>query len=505
MGENSNQKKSKNKKRKKRLIIKSGILLVLLVVLAGAIWVLADQLRNDQDRQQAKVDEQNVEEDSSLDSEPEATLETKTEEAEETSSKDAEAKSIDKETIMNEAQLLADQYDYDAALEKLKEVSNSEEDTDVAAKTAEYQATKDSCVAANIEEVTHIFYHSLVVDPDKCFGNQDDPLTAGFNQWMTTIDEFNRITQEMYDKGYVMVRMRDLVNETVDADGTVHFTPAEIMLPPDKKAFVLSIDDLSYYHSYDDHGIASRLILDDDGKLTNEYLNNDGTITTGAYDVVPLMDQFVEEHPDASYRGAKGLIALTGYNGVFGYRTDGVYESRDPEHLTADQKAWLDKHPDFDYAKECDEAKEVADAIKDQGWEFASHTWGHRHIAQISLDDLKTDTQKWNTYVAPLVGQTDTIIFAHGEDLGDWHDYNTEDEKYQYLKSEGFNFFCNVDSAQYFLQIRDGYVRQGRRNLDGYRLYQDKIATSDAEKKTKDLFDAAAVFDTRRPNVQDLS
>ncbi len=105
----------------------------------------------------------------------------------------------------------------------------------MAAKTEEYEATKASCVPVNIDQVTHIFYHSLVVDPDKCFGNPDDPLTAGFNQWMTTVSEFNKITQSMYDNGYVMVRLRDLVNQTTDADGTVHFTKAEIMLPPGKK------------------------------------------------------------------------------------------------------------------------------------------------------------------------------------------------------------------------------------------------------------------------------
>ena len=72
--------------------------------------------------------------------------------------------------------------------------------------------------------------------------------------------------------------------------------------------------------------------------------------------------------------------------------------------------------------------RRVADAMKEDGWEFASHTWGDRHIAQISLDDLKADTEKWETYVSPLVGRTDTIIFAHGEDLGDWHDYAPDNE-----------------------------------------------------------------------------
>lgn len=40
----------------------------------------------------------------------------------------------------------------------------------------------------------------------------------------------------MYDNGYVLVRLRDLVVETTDADGTVHFTPnTELKLPAGKK------------------------------------------------------------------------------------------------------------------------------------------------------------------------------------------------------------------------------------------------------------------------------
>ncbi|WP_411336925.1 polysaccharide deacetylase family protein [Ruminococcus gauvreauii] len=493
MGENLSRKEQKRRKQKKRLMVKSIILLVLLVILGGSIWVLAEQMKGDSQKGQEEAgNEPGVTEGGT----PEPT-----EEAKETTT---EAGQGDKESILAEAELLAAQYDYDAAIAKLQEVPNAANDSDVAAKTEEYEATKASCVPVNIDQVTHIFYHSLVVDPDKCFGNPDDPLTAGFNQWMTTVSEFNKITQSMYDNGYVMVRLRDLVNQTTDADGTVHFTKAEIMLPPGKKAFVLSLDDLSYYHSYDGRGIASRIVLDDNGKPTCEYIEDDGTVTTGAYDVVPLMDQFLAEHPDASYRGAKGIIALTGYNGILGYRTDGVYESRDPEHLGQDQKAWLDAHPDFNYEEECAQAKKVADAMKEDGWEFASHTWGHRHIAQISLDDLKADTEKWETYVSPLVGGTDTIIFAHGEDLGDWHDYAPDNEKFNYLKSEGYNFFCNVDSTQYFVQVRDNYVRQGRRNLDGYRLYQDKIMEDPSQRKTADLFDAAEVYDTSRPNVPEL-
>ena len=110
--------------------------------------------------------------------------------------------------------------------------------------------------------------------------------TAGFCQWMTTVDEFNAITQQMYDRGYVMVSINDLVKKTVDDDGTVHYEEGDIYLPEGKKAFVLSLDDLSYYHSYDGRGIASKMVVGDDGKPTCEYIQDDGTVVTGAYDCI---------------------------------------------------------------------------------------------------------------------------------------------------------------------------------------------------------------------------
>ena len=168
---------------------------------------------------------------------------------------------------MEEAALLAASYDYDGAIEKLNSIEGAASDPEITARITEYETTRDNCVPVNMNEVTHIFYHSLIVDPDRGFAG-DDYLSAGFKQWMTTVDEFNNITQAMYDNGYVLVRLRDLVVQTTDADGTVHFTSnPDLKLPAGKKAFVMSMDDLSYYHSYDGRGIASKIVLDENGNV----------------------------------------------------------------------------------------------------------------------------------------------------------------------------------------------------------------------------------------------
>ena len=102
----------------------------------------------------------------------------------------------------------------------------------------------------------------------------------------------------------------------------------------------------------------------------------------------------------------------------------------------------------------------------------------------------KSDTEKFKKNVDPLIGGTDIIIFAFGTDLTNAADYSGD--KFEYFKSQGYNYFCNVDSSKYFVQIRDRYFRQGRRNLDGYRMYYNP-------EMLEDLFDAKAVFDPARP------
>lgn len=487
---NAAQRKAAKRKRKQRiLIIKAVVLVVLLCVLGVGVFAIAGGFNK------KKPDNSGG---SATASTSDSTGSSEGSSA--NSSSETAAPADAKTAKIAEAEALAVQYDYDAALAKLGEIENGDQDADVITKMAEYQAAKSALVPWDATKVTHVFYHSLVVDPARGFSITDDDSwntsTAGWCQWMTTVEEFNRINEQMYAKGYVLVDLADLYTETTDENGVVHMTTNQIMLPEGKIPFVMSLDDLSYYHSYEGRGTASKMIVGDDGKLTCVYTDAEGNTTTGAYDCVPLLDQFIEQHPDFSFKGAKGTIALTGYNGILGYRTDGVYQTRNEEDLDRDQKAWLEANPDFNYENDCAEAARVAEALKADGWRFASHTWGHIHIGDASMESLQADTEKWLQYVAPLVGGTDIIIFAHGQDLASWNEEYSSTAKFQYLKGKGFNVFCNVDSSQYYVDYGDLYFRMGRRNLDGYRMYHSKF---DGDGKIEDLYDVNAVWDDRRP------
>ena len=490
--DNDRRRQQRKRKRQRALIIKCIVFVALIVILIFAIKFVMSMGRSDKTSDSSSVSTSAASESSTTQTSSDPSV-TQT----------PSAVPGSRDDIINQAKTLAVQYDYDGAINLLSTVENYTEDADIISLLAEYEAAKSNLVATSPYNVTHIFFHSLVVDPARGFSLTGDSGwdngTAGFCQWMTTVDEFNAIMNQMYERGYVLVSINDLVDKTTDENGVVHITAKDIYLPQGKIPFVLSLDDLSYYHSYDGRGCATKMIVGEDGTPTCEYVDANGEGHVGSYDCVPLLDDFIEQHPDFSYKNAKGTIALTGYNGILGYRTDYCY--RDRVDLTSDQQAWLDANPNFDWNAECEQAKQVADAIKADGWTFASHTWGHIRIGDASLESLQTDTQKWLDYVKPLIGDTDIIIFAHGQDLANWDEDYASTAKFQYLKSVGFDIYCNVDSTQYFVQIEDQFLRMGRRNLDGYRLWQAVYGGND---KVSDLIDAASIFDPNRPTDESL-
>ncbi|SFG20897.1 polysaccharide deacetylase family protein [Oribacterium sp. WCC10] len=390
-------------------------------------------------------------------------------------------------TLIATSDRQAAMYDYDAAIATLSGSSYASDAT-VQSKIQEYQASAAACVPFDNSQITHIFFHILCVDTDRAFTN--DAAGKDFNQVMTTIPEFEAILQQMYDRGYVLVGLHDMAEIQTQEDGTEKMVQKKIMLPEGKKAFVMSEDDVCYYEYMEGKGFADKMVLDENGKLKLQYTDAQGNVSVGDYDIVPILDNFIEQHPDFSYRGAKAIMAFTGYNGVLGYRTDETYDAASPNY---DSKMKANDN----IAADRETVRTLFQALVDDGYELASHSWGHVNFTKRELADLTRDTDRWERNVESLMpGNCDIILYPFGADIADWHPYTTENEKFNMLENAGFRYFCNVDSSQVWVQFGSNFVRQGRRNLDGYRLWMDY---SGQATKLSDLLDVSTVFDTRRP------
>jgi len=290
-------------------------------------------------------------------------------------------------------------------------------------------------------KIYNIFFHSLIVYPQLALdGNINSDI---YKKYMITRDEFNKILAELYKNNFVLIDINSIY--TVNKDGAIY--PKDIYLPLGKKPLIISIDDLSYYKSMTGHGFADKLVIDKNGNVATKIITpDDNKIITRDGDIVPILDDFIKIHPDFSIDNAKGIIALTGYEGILGYRTEDTTSAN--------------------YANEISSAKTVVEKLKKTGWKFASHSYSHDKsfsTGKTSLEYIKTDTERWDKEIRPLVGDTNIFIGPYGQI------FKHNDLRQTYLMSKGFKVFYGV-GIDLYTHFYPDCLEMDRVDIDGFRL-----------------------------------
>lgn len=316
--------------------------------------------------------------------------------------------------------------------------------------------------------IHHVFFHSLIAYNELAFDG--DSREEGYNYWMTTASEFEKMLPELLERGFILYDIEELYE--FDSE-TQEMKKKDIYLPEGKKPLVLSVDDVNYYEYMKTDGFATKLVIDENGEVANEIKTPDGDlIISRRADVMPILDDFVKEHPEFSWKGAKGVLALTGYQGALGYRvTD----------LTGEE---------LDVA--IAEATKVANKLKENGWRFACHSYTHNQYFKkytVTMDQLKYDTERWQKYIQPITGETNIYISPFGVR------FKLSDERYRYLVGQGFNIFCPVQKQPELSFDKDNMIMT-RFNLDGYSMAKRK------EYIKENYFDVDKVYDKDRPELK---
>ncbi len=277
--------------------------------------------------------------------------------------------------------------------------------------------------------VEHLFFHPVIAYPELAFDG--DNQANGLDDFMVTVDEYLKILQSVYDRGYVLVDIADVWSEAAGEDGQPKMVRNTLYLPEGKKPLILSYDDTNYYPYMLENGFAYKLIIGEDGLIWSWGKDPQGQeVVSQDLDAIPILDKFVREHPDFSPFGAKGCLSLTGYEGILGYRTQ------------TDTKSWTDAQ-EATRQKEREAVKPIIDELKRTGWTFGSHTWGHIRLGSKSLEAIQADTQRWADEVGSLVGPTNVIFYPHGE-RPDGNDWQETGPVFRYLQSQGFRIFASV-------------------------------------------------------------
>ena len=329
--------------------------------------------------------------------------------------------------------------------------------------------------------VEHLFFHPVIAYPELAFDG--DAQEKGLDDFMVTVDEFNKILSSVYERGYVLVDIADVWSETTDEAGNPVMVRNTLYLPEGKKPVVFSYDDTNYYPYMLENGFAYKLVIGEDGKVWSWGIDPQGNeVVSRDLDAIPVLDKFVEEHPDFSPFGAKACLSLTGYEGILGYRTQ------------TDTKAW-DDAKEANRQAERQAVQPIIEELKRTGWTFGSHTWGHIRLGSGNLGKIQADTEKWMDEVGSLVGPTTILFYPHGE-RPDGNDWKQTGPVFQYLQQQGFRVFCSVGVESF------SYIKKDICAVICDRLHPDGTTLRYSRNRYLQFYDAKDIMDTSvRPDL----
>ena len=404
----------------------------------------------------------------------------------ESQSASEEADRLEKEgeNLLNQAEKLAKSYDYQAAVDLLGTYSGdstSQAAQQINVKKSEYLAAQSSLVEyKNYSDIANLSFHMLINDMAQAL--KDTTYGGMYNRNFVTTGEFEQILGQLYAGGYVLVDFDSFIGSSVGLDGKQTYYTVPITLPEGKKPIMLTQTQVNYYQfmidsnkdgTLDHTGFASRLVLDEQGNVKAEYVDASGATQVGNYDFVPILEDFIEKHPDFSYKGARATLAVSGSEGIFGYRINTTYISTVSQTYYDEQVAG---------------AKALVEALRSKGYRLACYTYEDIPYGEKSANQIGADLQEWNKHIAPVIGTVDTLIYAKTSDIG-----NYTGPKFTVLYDAGFRYFLKHGSAP-SAEVNNTYVCQTRLMVTGNSLaWQSSMFNS--------YFDAGAILDPARGNV----
>jgi len=293
--------------------------------------------------------------------------------------------------------------------------------------------------------VEHLFFHTLVIHPRLAFTSEQ--IGQGFRDWFVTVGEFRKILGQLYANGWTLV----------DIDRAAL---GEARVPAGRRPLVISEDDVNYYDNTHARGLGWKLALDRAGNVKVEEHDQSGIHLTD-HDLVPMIDEFVARHPNFSADGAKGVLAVTGYEGVLGER---VNDTTAP-----------------DWSATVERAKKLAARLRATGWKFASHSYAHDDETKISTARLIHDSTEWKAEDEPIVGHTDVYVYPYGAG------FPLDSPQIDVLRRFGFTILCDIDVVAR-LTVGNGVAVMTRRHIDG-------VSFADQPKALAQFFNVSTVED----------
>jgi len=292
-------------------------------------------------------------------------------------------------------------------------------------------------------------FQTLISFPDKVIDRQqfEDKITPS---------EFLKILTHLHNNNYILVKISDILDTSTN---TIKFNPP---IPLEKTPIILTFDNVSYTSNLTNSGSIDKIIVDRNNNLAT-YSSKKSIQDRISYDneFIPILEDFIFNHPDFSYNSARGIIFCTGKDGLLGYNTN--HNNASASHNTK---------------RVC----EVVSLLKSKGWEFGCNGYTYTPQHTLSNIELIKDLNLWNKEIKPIVGNTNLFALPHT-------DTSTPDtELSNLLTSNSFNIHFTNKPATHNITVNNNHIVCSRKIISGHTLRTSPESFSH-------LFNAEDVYD----------
>ena len=397
---------------------------------------------------------------------------------------ESESEEATLQEYLSQAEALAQGYNFEEAISVLNQIPLAQaRDQRVSDARERYEKGDSNLVNWVDGDIPHLCFPTLIYDTTMAFDGDD--RASDYNTTMVTCDEFSAILQSLYDSGYILIDIHTIAEMVTDERGTSSMEEQKLKLPEGKRPIILSQDNVNYSNVRNGDGIATKLVLDQDGKVKAQYTDSEGHDVAGDYDFIPILDSFIEKHPDFSFRGARGIVSVSGSEGVFGYRISSAAEEGSAEEGAVQGQDASIQSAGGSAANQDDTVSAIASALRAEGWSIACAGWSHNYMNDMSLESFSAEIDNWLKYVGSLTGPADILFYPYGAEV------EYPGEKLNYLIDHGFCYLCGLWGDTDFRELGDLYMRMTRRFIDGYTLVNAPVYFTQ-------FFDASSVIDDDR-------
>ncbi len=312
----------------------------------------------------------------------------------------------------------------------------------------------------------------LIADAETAFSG--GPNLAAVRDVMLTTGEFRRLLEQLYGNHFILIDHDRIYDENGNRK--------TLWLPENKKPLVLVIEGLNYYASRRALGTNWDLVLDESGNVcATRPQSGQQMVISREDEAIGILDLFVETYRDFSYDGAKGTIAVTGYECLFGKV---IHSNQLPDRNKAlrDMGYQELRLSAADIADNRREAEAIVTRLQNTGWQFACFTYGLINVRDASFERIQDDTSKWLDQIGALTGPVGFYNYPFGAFL------NGSDPRAIWLREQGFRFFCGQGTKAY-MYSGYGYLYADKTPISGYSLRNSR--TYQLER----LLDPSKVYD----------